>query len=147
VWKLTVGHRGTRHHRSFEGNEDQAARALAEFADEIHLAARRDAPTLDGLVLGYLDHLATTGYAATTIARYRSLHRQWILPGIGHRRLRRIFNSDVQELLDTMADDGQSPSSIRQARALLAGAYRWAQQRGTVSANPALDIEWPWELN
>jgi hypothetical protein len=143
-WKLTVGHRGTRQHRSFEGNEDQAARALAEFADEVHLAARRDAPTLDGLVLGYLDHLATTGYAATTIARYQSLHRQWILPGIGRRRLRRIFNADIQELLDTMADHGQSPSSIRQARALLTGAYRWAQQRGTVSENPALEIEWPW---
>jgi site-specific recombinase XerD len=44
-----------------------------------------------------------------------------------------------------MADHGQSPSSIRQARALLAGAYRWAQQQGTVSDNPALHIEWPWE--
>jgi hypothetical protein len=145
VWKLTVGHRGTRHHRTFEGNDDQATRALATFADEIHLAARRDAPTLDGLVLGYLDHLAATGYAPTTIARYESLHRQWILPGIGRRRLRRVFNADIQELLDTMADHGQSASSIRQARALLTGAYRWGQQRGTISANPALDIEWPWE--
>jgi hypothetical protein len=67
VWKLTVGQRGTRHHRLVHGNEQQAAQALAHFADEIHLAARRDAATLDGLLLRYLDHLATTGYSPTTM--------------------------------------------------------------------------------
>ena len=50
-----------------------------------------------------------------------------------------------RELLDTMTDQGQSQSSIRQTRGLLTGVYRWAQQHGTTTDNPTLNTEWPWE--
>src|SRR2546427_135158 len=68
--------------------------------------------------------------------RYHQLWRQWLSPTLTGLRPATLDVLDLEAALDTMANAGQSHSSIHQAAVLLSGALTWAQRQGQLKTNP-----------
>lgn len=72
----------------------------------------------------------------TTYRRYESLTRHHILPALGHMKIRAITKNHINTFIEKMDEEGQSPRSCQQARALLSAALKRAVQDDLVSVNP-----------
>lgn len=72
----------------------------------------------------------------TTYRRYESLTRRHIVPALGHIKIREISKNHVNAFIENMDEQGQSPRSCQQARALLSAAFKRALQDDLVSSNP-----------
>src|SRR5213078_2224960 len=77
----------------------------------------------------YLTHLEAEGRRPTTTRRYQQLWRQWLSPTLTGLRPATLDVLDLEAALDTMANAGQSHSSIHQAAVLLSGALTSAQRQ------------------
>ena len=78
----------------------------------------------------------------TTLARYDDLIRLHIKPALGDEVAMHVTPAQVA---DWQADLGAtlSPSTVRQARAILHKAYSWAVSLGLLVANPVAAVEIP----
>jgi integrase len=81
--------------------------------------------------------------AHSTWKRYRALATHHIVPVIGHIPLRKIVPSDIQLVLTTMREAGQSPRSQQQARALLSVALGEAENNEYIPSNPVKKVRIP----
>ncbi|QLL24211.1 site-specific integrase [Actinobacteria bacterium IMCC26103] len=72
----------------------------------------------------------------TTYRRYESLTMRHILPALGHIKIREVTKNHINAFIENMDEQGQSPRSCQQARALLSAAFKRALQDDLVSANP-----------
>lgn len=75
--------------------------------------------------------------AARTSESYRSLVTQHISPQIGHIRLGKLTQSDVQGMLDRKAASGLSARTVDYIRAVLRSALTDAMRRGMLDRNVA----------
>ena len=78
-----------------------------------------------------------------TLASYRSLLENRILPGLGSMPLVRIQQLDVRKWLATMTTEGLSASRRRQALRLLGQIMRAAVADGLIVASPCVGVEAP----
>jgi len=81
--------------------------------------------------------------AHSTWKRYRALATHHIVPVIGQIPLRKIVPSDIQLVLTTMREAGQSPRSQQQARALLSVALGEAENNEYIPSNPVKKVRIP----
>lgn len=81
--------------------------------------------------------------AHSTWKRYRALATHHIVPVIGQIPLRKIVPSDIQLVLTTMREGGQSPRSQQQARALLSVALGEAENNEYIPGNPVKKVRIP----
>jgi integrase len=81
--------------------------------------------------------------AHSTWKRYRALAVHHIVPVIGQIPLRKIIPSDIQLVLTTMREAGQSPRSQQQARALLSVALGEAENNEYIPSNPVKKVRIP----
>jgi len=85
--------------------------------------------------------------AHSTWKRYRALAVHHIVPVIGQIPLRKIVPSDIQRVLTTMREGGQSPRSQQQARALLSVALGEAENNEYIPSNPVKKVRIPVNKN
>jgi len=85
--------------------------------------------------------------AHSTWKRYRALAVHHIVPVIGQIPLRKIVPSDIQSVLTTMREGGQSPRSQQQARALLSVALGEAENNEYIPTNPVEKVRIPVNKN
>jgi integrase len=81
--------------------------------------------------------------AHSTWKRYRALATHHIVPVIGQIPLRKIVPTDIQLVLTTMREGGQSPRSQQQARALLSVALGEAENNEYIPSNPVKKVRIP----
>jgi integrase len=83
------------------------------------------------------DVLPLTNLTLTTRNQYERMARLYIMPTIGRRRLDQLSPADVRGMLTKLRDQGLSPATLRQARAVLSRALRTAEVDGLIARNPA----------
>jgi integrase len=98
-------------------------------------------------LLSWLDDMHKHQIAHSTWKRYRALAIHHIIPVIGQIPLRKIVPSDIQLVLTTMREGGQSPRSQQQARALLSVALGEAENNEYIPSNPVKKVRIPVNKN
>lgn len=90
----------------------------------------------------------TVGWEPSTARNYRSIIDNYLLPGLGRRRVDKLAPRQVQEFLDELAATGRSPWVIRNVRATLRAALAVATTWQLVTHNvvkltraPRLEVE------
>ena len=94
-------------------------------------------------LISWLDESHKHQIAHSTWKRYRALAVHHIVPVIGQIPLRKIVPSDIQSVLTTMREGGQSPRSQQQARALLSVALGEAENNEYLPSNPVKKVRIP----
>jgi integrase len=79
----------------------------------------------------------------TTADGYGQMRRLYINPHLGKIRLDRLRPTRVQQWVDELADEGYSPSTIRNAYQRLRGMLRLAVRDGLLVQSPCREIELP----
>ena len=102
---------------------------------------------LSKYLLSWLDDAHKHQIAHSTWKRYRALAVHHIIPVIGQIPLRKIVPSDIQDVLTTMREGGQSPRSQQQARALLSVALGEAENNEYIPSNPVKKVRIPVNRN
>jgi integrase len=82
-------------------------------------------------------------YKPSVVRLYERSLRRRVLPELGDRRLADVDHRDLLELKEQMLGEGCSASTIRAALVPVQSVYRRAVRNGSVSVNPALDLELP----
>jgi integrase len=98
-------------------------------------------------LISWLDDAHKHQIAHSTWKRYRALAVHHIIPVIGKIPLRKIVPSDIQLVLTTMREAGQSPRSQQQARALLSVALGEAENNEYIPSNPVKKVRIPANKN
>ncbi|MGQ0845095.1 MAG: tyrosine-type recombinase/integrase [Sporichthyaceae bacterium] len=121
-------------------------------AKKRELEAKRDAgvadaagkaPTVAVWLTHYLDVIAARKVRPSTLARYRQLAGNQIVPAVGHHRLDRLQPEHVERMYAELLDGGLSPASVRQAHAVLSRALKVAMQRGKLARNVCTLVDVP----
>jgi integrase len=102
---------------------------------------------LSEYLVSWLDDAHKHQIAHSTWKRYRALSVHHIIPVIGQIPLRKIVPSDIQLVLTTMREAGQSPRSQQQARALLSVALGEAENNEYIPSNPVKKVRIPMNRN
>ena len=98
---------------------------------------------LSDYLISWLDETHKHQIAHSTWKRYRTLAVHHINPVIGRIPIRKIVPSDIQLVLTTMREGGQSPRSQQQARALLSVALGEAENNEYIPSNPVKKVRIP----
>jgi integrase len=98
-------------------------------------------------LISWLDDAHKHQIAHSTWKRYRALAVHHIIPVIGQIPLRKIVPNDIQLVLTTMREVGQSPRSQQQARALLSVALSEAENNEYIPSNPVKKVRIPVNKN
>lgn len=98
-------------------------------------------------LISWLDESHKHQIAHSTWKRYRTLAVHHINPVIGRIPLRKLVPSDIQLVLTTMREAGQSPRSQQQARALLSVALGEAENNEFIPSNPVKKVRIPVNKN
>jgi integrase len=98
---------------------------------------------LGDYLLDWLNNEHQPHIAHTTYKRYLSLAQNHIVPSMGTIELQKLKSSDIQNLLTTMREGGQSPRSQQQARALLSIALGSAADKDYIAINPVSKVRNP----
>lgn len=102
--------------------------------------AERDAITVEGLLLDYLDLHARPKRKAKTVDGYEAQARRLIIPKLGKMKAADLTRAKVASFhLDMVA----TPFQANRALALLSAAYQWGQKHGRVpeNYNPARGVD------
>ncbi len=83
------------------------------------------------------------GIKEKTTVGYQSLLQSRVLPTFGNTQLRHITPADIRAWITSMADEGLSPSRIRQAHQVLRASLDQAVHDGLLPRNPAVGIKLP----
>ena len=94
-------------------------------------------------LLQWLEEEHKHNIAHSTYKRYLALAKFHINPSIGDIELQKLTSNDITKMLAGMRQDGQSPRSQQQARALLSVALRDAEYKGFISVNPVNRVRNP----
>ena len=94
-------------------------------------------------LLQWLEEEHKHNIAHSTYKRYLALAKFHINPSIGDIELQKLTSNDITKMLAGMRQDGQSPRSQQQARALLSVALRDAEYKGYISVNPVTRVRNP----
>lgn len=98
---------------------------------------------LDGARKGAVRDRSGREYKPSTIRGYERALKLRLLPAFGHLRLTELRRGQIQALVDKMAAEGQSGSTIRNTLDPLRALYRRAMSRELVGVNPTSNLELP----
>ena len=116
------------------------------------LEAKRDAgtagaagraPTVGQWLEHWIGAIAARRVRPSTLARYRQLAANQLVPGIGHHRLDRLQPEHVETLYGDLLDVGLAPATVLQAHRVLSRALKVATQRGKVARNVCTLVDPP----
>ncbi len=99
--------------------------------------------TLGKFLIDWLENEHQHRIAHSTYKRYRALAIHHIDPIIGQIQIRKVLPTDITLILTQMREQGQSPRSQQQARALLSVALGEAENKGFISNNPVKKVRIP----
>ncbi len=78
-----------------------------------------------------------------TLHWYASRLRRWVLPALGHRRLRDLTPLDLQELYRGLRSRGLSPTVVRHVHTCLRAVLRQAVKWSVLPADPTSQVKPP----
>lgn len=140
-------HRGRRCRRRTRGYKTraEAERALAKL---IGTSAYATAPaSVGGLIEDYINSREAKGCERKTLARYRQLAKNNIVPFLGTARVATLRPERVDRLYsmlrDTETGPGLSSTTIAHVHGLLTAAFRWGVRKGRVDRNPMDAVDTP----
>ena len=98
---------------------------------------------LEGARDGSIRDRSGRTYKPSTVRGYERVLRLRVLPTIGDVRLTELRRTEVQALVDRLAADGLSGSTIRNTLDPLRAIYRRAMSREAVGINPTTNLDVP----
>lgn len=99
--------------------------------------------TLKAFTAQWWSLYAEPSLAATTIASYARLRDNYILPKLGHLKLRTINPPRVNQFAKEMSDGGAGAPTVRRTLALLQGILERAVEWGHLQRNPVRSVRKP----
>lgn len=131
---------GRKRYRSklFRGPKRQAERELARMVADVDEDRRPPTEaTVKQLLEKYLEHLERMGRSAATMATYRPMVKNVLIPKIGHIGLGALSAEHLDDVYAELARLGRSGSNIRQHHAVISGALRQAEKWGWIDQSVA----------
>lgn len=98
---------------------------------------------LEGAESGAIRDRSGRPYKPSTLRGYKRALDLRLLPTLGHHRLTDLRRTEVQALIDSLAAEGLSASTIRNTLDPLRAIYRRAMARDLVAVNPTSSVELP----
>lgn len=127
-----------------------AEQALAELVDQVSKGqiAHDDHQTVAAFLRAWLDSKTQQGLRPTTVRNYRLHLDAYLIPELGHLRLRDLRPGHVEAMLTALATPGRGSrpigaTTIRRVHATLRSALATAKRHRLISYNPAVDVELP----
>ncbi|RIK08039.1 MAG: site-specific integrase [Acidobacteria bacterium] len=117
--------------------------ALNETRANIAAGVEDDTRTVHAWLDEWLETVAPTRVKESSLVTYRQVVSKRVKPHLPDVRLTKLTPSHVRRMLADLAAAGYSPSSQRQARAVLGRALRVAQGDGLVGRNVAQIVDGP----
>lgn len=133
------------HNETFYGSRTDAESRCIELLAEIQ-SGRFFEPakiTCGELFDRWIAHCERRGIRAVTLTLYRRTLRVNFREAIGQLPLSRLSTITLQDLFDGLHDRGLKPLTIRNARAILTSALRYAMKLKLINENPIEGIETP----
>ncbi len=128
----------------------EAQVALAAFSQAVNEGTWTDDrnQTVEVYLRNWLEQKVANGLRATTARSYRMHIDGYIVPAIGHLRLRDVRPPHVEDLLRRAAaprakGKTPGPSTIRRIHATVRSAFATAKRQRYIAFNPAVDVELP----
>lgn len=122
-------------------NKTAALRQLRQFVTEIDsgkiVPGAGPRSTVEVVLNKWLDHLATTGKAQTTLETYRLLVDKHLIPALGHLELRSVGPYELDAYYLACSAKGTAPRTIRLRHFILSAAFTQAVKWGWIDKNPA----------
>lgn len=152
VWELRISltydaKTGTypRHTERFHGPAVNAKRRLRDLEIEQEDGQLRRAPvrTLGEYLEQWLLGLPATGMSAHGQQSYRSQTRKYLIPRLGHIRLRSLSREDVKRLFAELMSEGLAPGTVVKVKTVLSSALTEAEDAGYVPRNVARSAPGP----
>ena len=107
------------------------------------LLLKRKKTTLGTFLLQWLETEHKQHIAYSTYSRYRSLSMKHIVPTLGEVLIQNLTPRLITWFLSQMREQGQSPRSQQQARALLSIALKAAEEQELIASNPVRKVRNP----
>lgn len=117
-------------------------RGVIEASKPLTVAQAADA-WVRGVRAGTVRNRSGDLYKPSALRGYEQALRDYILPGLGARRLNELRRGDVQRLADELVAAGHSASTVRNAFLPLRAICRRALTRGDLTVNPTIGLELP----
>lgn len=108
-------------------------RALRRAADESDLTT--STLTVETWLTHWLDNIASGRIRPRTLTTYRGYARRYIIPALGKRRLSTVTPQQIRAMHAAILAKGCSPTTARQAHAILVKAFSDARREGHVALN------------
>lgn len=118
-------------------------RALEQQRDQGVTSPGGKAPSVEEWLNHWVDTIAPTRIRPVTLARYRGLLKNQIIPKLGHHRLDRLRPEHIERAWAELLATGLAPSSVLQAHRVLSRSLKVATQRGRIVRNPATLVDAP----
>jgi integrase len=138
---VVLSDKGKKVRRKVTGRTQAEAWARAEA-----LRARPvgDDPTVELWLTTWIsDRVPGSDLSRRTVESYTYMVRAHIVPALGGLKLSQLRPTDVEQMMGNMKDQGLSPWTIRQARAVLRRALTIAERDELVSRNVAKLVDGP----
>lgn len=125
--------------RKYGKTREEVHAKLIEVLDR----SRRGVPVADrpwklGEYLDYwLEHVAPLRLRATTYAKYETMARLYLKPGLGKQRLDRLRVATIQTFLNRQINAGHSVGTVYAMKVTLSAALTRAMREELISSNPA----------
>lgn len=133
----------------------QAEKAAQRFADEfesecLHFGEANSSMRLADFIPKYLETAKNT-LSPTSLTRSKQVVRDFILPALGHLKLKDITPSHVQQFVEQLentpkaarngkvekSNEKLSPSTVRRDLSVLQAIFKQAMKQGLINTNPA----------
>lgn len=122
--------------------EDALTAVLADIVDGRYRDDGRR--TVAGYLTEWVGHKATDGLRATTARSYRQHIDAYLIPALGHLRLRELRPAHVSRMLRDVSTGGElGAATVRRIHATLRSALSDARREGLVKLNAASDATVP----
>lgn len=91
----------------------------------------------------WLKGLGARNLAAHTRQEHRSTTRRYLIPRLGHLRLRALRAEHIDAMLAKLSEEQLSPGTLLKVKTVLSSALTQARKRGYIASNPAHDAITP----
>jgi integrase len=124
-----------------EDVHQKVTKLLAQVQDGV--VASNTQLTVEQYLSTWLEDVAKRRVRPRTFDLYRMLIRRHIVPAIGRKRLARLTVVDVRRFLNSKADAGLSPSSVKKLHIVLGSALQQAVRDELLTKNVARLVQVP----
>lgn len=106
--------------------------------------AHDDGQTVDTFLRSWLKDKVAAGLRPTTERTYRDHINQFLVPNLGHLRLRDVRHGHIAAMLREVGKNPRrGPTTIRRVHATLRSAFSSALRQQLIAYNPAVGVELP----